>query len=103
VNGENFQKTVLEGLRDLKEGQSRLEGDVASLKEGQSRLEGDVASLKEGQARLEDKLNDLEARNAARHLQMESKLNLLIEDKKSIFEILGEHEAEIRTLKRKLG
>jgi hypothetical protein len=34
---------------------------------------------------------------------MESKLNLLIEDKKSIFEILGEHEAEIRTLKRKLG
>lgn len=75
MNGENFQKTVLEGLRDLKEGQSRLE----------------------------DKLNDLEARNAARHLQMESKLNLLIEDKKSIFEILGEHEAEIRTLKRKLG
>lgn len=75
MTGENFQKTVLEGLRDLKEGQSRLE----------------------------DKLNDLEARNAARHLQMESKLNLLIEDKKSIFEILGEHEAEIRTLKRKLG
>ena len=75
MTSENFQKTVLEGLRDLKEGQSRLE----------------------------DKLNDLEARNAARHLQMESKLNLLIEDKKSIFEILGEHEAEIRTLKRKLG
>jgi len=89
VDNENFQRVVLE----------KLDG----LKEGQVRLEGDVVSLKEGQVRLEDRLNELEAKNATRHLQIEAKLNVLIEDRKSIFEILGRHETEIATLKRKLG
>jgi chromosome segregation ATPase len=138
VGSENFQRIVLESLEGLKEGQARLEGDVASLKEGQTRLEGDVASLKEGQARLEgdvaslkegqvrleskvdgleskvdgleskidgleDRLNELGAKNASRHIQLDTKLNILLEDRKSIFEILGRHETDIATLKRKLG
>ncbi len=145
MGSENFQRIVLESLEGLKEGQTRLEGDVASLKEGQARLEGDVASLKEGQTRLEgdvaslkegqarlegdvaslkegqvrleskvdgleskidgleDRLNELGAKNASRHIQLDTKLNILLEDRKSIFEILGRHETDIATLKRKLG
>ncbi|MFZ3100610.1 MAG: hypothetical protein WA131_11065 [Desulfitobacteriaceae bacterium] len=40
-----FQKNVLETLESLKEGQSRLEGNVSRLEEGQSRLEGNVSRL----------------------------------------------------------
>jgi hypothetical protein len=82
VDSENFQRTVLERLEGLKKGQERLE----------SKVDG-----------LEGRLNELEAKNATRHLQIETKLNVLIEDRKSIFEILGRHETEIAALKRKLG
>jgi len=53
VDSENFQRTVLERLEGLKKGQERLE----------SKVDG-----------LEGRLNELEAKNATRHLQIETKL-----------------------------
>jgi len=115
MNSENFQKVVLEELRALREGQTKLEEGQSKLEQGQAKLEQGQAKLEqsqakleqgqakleEGQARIERKLDDMEVKNANRHLEIESKLNALIEDNKSIYEILGEHEVAIRTLRRK--
>ena len=84
LDGQNEMKTDISGL---KEGQVRIENDVAglktdvsSLKKGQARLENDVAglktdvsSLKEGQARLEQRQEKLEE-GQARLEQRQEKL-----------------------------
>jgi len=80
MNGEDFQKVVLEKLLNI---------------------ETDIKGLKEGQRGIENKLDDMEAKNANRHIEIDSKLNVLIEDSKSIHEVLGEHEISIRTLRRR--
>ncbi|NSW93058.1 MAG: hypothetical protein HPY74_20860, partial [Firmicutes bacterium] len=78
-----------------------MERDIASLKAGQENLEGKIDGLEGKIDAIGNKLDDIEAKNANRHLQIESKLNALIEDNKSIHEILGEHEVSIRTLRRR--
>ena len=83
MTNEEFQRLVLEELRDLKAGQSKLE-------EGQSRMEKKLDAVFEQTAWL------TEFRTEAN-----MKLDNLIEDNKSIHEILGEHEVSIRTLRRK--
>ena len=44
---EEIGLKILEEIKGLKEGQTRLETDVAGLKEGQTRLETEVTGLKE--------------------------------------------------------
>ncbi|MBA1336033.1 MAG: hypothetical protein HPY66_1854 [Firmicutes bacterium] len=80
MSSENFEKVVLEELKALKTGQLALESKIDAIG---------------------NKLDDIEAKNANRHLPLESKLNALIEDNKSICEVLGEHEVAIRTLRRR--
>lgn len=112
-------------LGSLKEGQAKLEGRLTNLEEGQARLEGRLTNLEEGQARLEErqtKLEDRQAKLEERQDRLEKKIDIvydqtvkltelytdfnakvdhIIEDNKSIHEILGEHEVSIRTLRRK--
>ena len=132
MSNEEFQKVILAELesikndiRDLKEGQKRLEGSQKSLEEGQKRLESSQRSLEEGQKRLEDRQGKLEERmgkledrqekfekkldavyeQTAQLIEFRNEVNLkldnILEDNKSIHEILGEHEVSIRTLRRK--
>ena len=56
---------------------------VEELREGQEELKRNQEKFQEGQARIE---------SIVRQVQ---------EDQKSIFEVLGEHEVAIRTLRRK--
>lgn len=124
MNNEEFQSLVLSELRELradvsglkegqsslKEGQSSLRADVSSLKEGQASLRADVNSLKEGQKSLEEGQKRIEKKLDAVYNQtadltefkteVNMKLNRLIEDNKSLHEIVGEHEVAIRTLRR---
>jgi chromosome segregation ATPase len=43
---EDILKQILQELKELKEGQVRLEGDVSELKQGQAKLESDLATVK---------------------------------------------------------
>lgn len=53
---EGFEAEVLAALRELREGQERLRGEVADLREGQAAIRGEVADLREGQHRVEHAL-----------------------------------------------
>ena len=114
-------RTDVAGLKtdvvSLKEGQSSLQADVAGLKTDVAGLKTDVAglktdvaglktdvsSLKEGQARIESKLDAVYDQTAILtefRTEVNMKLDYLVEDNKSIHEILGDHEVSIRTLNR---
>ncbi|HEX3029237.1 MAG TPA: hypothetical protein VHT34_08030 [Clostridia bacterium] len=97
MTNEEFQKLVIEELKGLKEGQKSLEEGQKSLEEGQK-------SLEEGQKRIEKKLDavyDQTAFLTEFRTEANMKLDSIIEDNKSIHEMLGEHEVSIRTLRRR--
>ncbi|PYG87442.1 hypothetical protein LY28_02112 [Ruminiclostridium sufflavum DSM 19573] len=118
MTNEEFQNLVLEELRSikidirgLKEGQRKLEQGQSSLEEGQRKLEQGQSSLEEGQRKLEQGQKRLENKLDAVYNQTADltefrteanmKLDSIIENNKSIHEMLGEHEISIRTLRRK--
>lgn len=94
MSNEEFQKTVLKELKELKQDMAEVKQDITGLKQ-------DVTELRQDFRRLEDKLDEMEVKNANRHLELEAKLNLLAEDQQSIKEVLGEHEVAIRSLRRR--
>ena len=83
MTNEEFQKLVLEELGRLKEGQK-------SLEEGQNRIEKKLDAVYDQTAFLTEFRTEANA-----------KLDNIIEDNKSIHEMLGEHEVSIRTLRRR--
>ncbi len=76
MSNEDFQKLVLEKL-------SGIETDVKEIKNQLNAVYEQTANLTEFRT------------------ESNSKLDALIENNKSIHEILGEHEISIRTLRRK--
>jgi len=97
LTNEEFQVLVLEELKGIK-------SDTSDLKAGQKRLEERQGVLEEGQKRLENKLDAVYEQTAILtefRAEANMKLDSIIEDNKSIHEMLGEHEISIRTLRRK--
>lgn len=111
MSNEEFQKLVLEELRSLKNDMSGLKEGQHKLEEGQRKLEEGQHNLEAGQRRLEARVEKLENKLDAVYEQtaqlvefrneVNQKLDNIIEDNKSIHEILGEHEISIRTLRRR--
>lgn len=118
MTNEEFQILVVDELRSikgdlttLKEGQKALEQGQVSLEQGQVSfdqrlvsIEQRMVALEDGQNRIEKKLDavyDQTANLTEFRTEANMKLNHIIEDNKSIHEILGEHEISIRTLRRK--
>ncbi len=96
MSNEEFQKLVLEELRDLKAGQKSLEAGQKSLEAGQKNLEVNVS-------RIEKKLDAVYEQTAVLtefRTEINAKVDKILEENKSIHEILGEHEVSIRTLRR---
>jgi uncharacterized phage infection (PIP) family protein YhgE len=97
-------------VEELREGQTRLESDVAKLKTGQQKLESDVARLEKNQQILLNNQKTLEEK----YYDMSSKLDRLetkvdsiikVQNKQSeILDVLAvrsiRQEAEIKTLKQ---
>lgn len=115
---EEFQRVVLQELSgikndicSLKEGQKRLETGQGKLEARMENLEGRMEKLDVRMEKLEDKQEKFEKKLDAVYEQtaqliefrneVNQKLDNIIEDNKSIHEILGEHEVSIRTLRRK--
>ena len=71
-------------IANLEEGQTRMSGQIANLEEGQTRMSGQIANLEEGQTRMSGQIANLTGsdyegkaieqsrRLVRRHLQMES-------------------------------
>ena len=125
MTNEEFQKIVLQELKSLREGQNSLEERQKNLEESQKDLIEGQKTLLEGQIRLEERQMKLEERQGNLEEEIKDikkdlkavidqtadltefreeankKLDFLIEDNRSIHEILGEHEISIRTLRRR--
>ena len=103
MTNEEFQKIVLEELRSLKEGQRALETRLANVEEGQKGLESRFINLEEGQREIKKELKGITEQTADltefRH-EVNSKLDIIIEENDALKDITGKHEVDIRRLKK---
>ena len=98
MNNEEFQRIVLEELRDLKAGQGRLEVRM-------DKIEDKVGSLEDRMGSLESKLDAVVEQTAILTEFKEDtskKLGIIIEENKVFKEIIGRHEVDIEMLKKKI-
>jgi len=98
MKNEEFQRIVLEELRDLKVGQGRLEVRM-------DRIEDKVGSLEDRMGSLESKLDAVVEQTAILTEFKEDtskKLDIIIEENKVFKEIIGRHEVDIEMLKKKI-
>jgi len=140
MNNEEFQRIVLEELRDLKAGQGRLgvrmdniENRIGSLEDRMGSLEDRMGSLEVRMDKIEDRMGSLEVRmdkiedkvgkleegqGGILHsldglieqtasltefrVEVNAKLDRIIDENRVFKEIIGRHEVDIEMLKKKI-
>ncbi len=125
MSEQEFQNIVLKQLSDLTQGMHRLETDVSGLKtdvsglktnvtelktnvielkQDVSGLKADISALKEDSQELKRRISSIEEQTGGllewRYL-VDKTLNEIKEERISFFELLGEHDIQIRSLRRK--
>lgn len=73
--------------------------EIKSVNNRLDNIEGDVKDLKEGQSRIEVKLDDLEPKNATRHTEIFDKIDTVSKDVKFIKHKLHETEEDVFVIK----
>ncbi|MZP30643.1 hypothetical protein GTO91_13060 [Heliobacterium undosum] len=92
MNDNEFQNLVLQELRDLKDGQQRLESEIR----------GEINSLKQEMSRRFDRLERSQEDDIKGMLKtINRKIDDVQEDQRSITAIIGEHEVKLRSLSRR--
>ncbi|SHH53974.1 hypothetical protein SAMN02745135_01123 [Caloranaerobacter azorensis DSM 13643] len=91
-NLENEIKTINNRLNNLEEGQKKLE-------EGQRKLGSDIKELKQGQELIKDHIDQLDSKNANRHIEAFYKLNNIEKDIKFIKHKLHQTEEDVFDIK----
>ncbi len=77
----------------------QLYTEVKDLKAGQADLQNDVKGLKQGQERIESKLDNTEAQNANRHVEMMNEIREMKKDLAAVEIITSKNWNEIAHLK----
>lgn len=99
MTNEEFQKIVLEKLENVENRLGNLEEKLEKLED----LEEKFEKFQEEQIEFKKTVNGIHEQTVEltefRH-ETNEKLNRIIEDNKSIYEIIGEHEVSIRSLRR---
>ena len=98
MKNEEFQRIVLEELRDLKVGQGRLEVRM-------DKIEDKVGKLEEGQGGILHSLDGLIEQTASLtefRVEVNAKLDRIIDENRVFKEIIGRHEVDIEMLKKKI-
>ena len=118
MTNEEFQKAVLQEFKGLKQDIGDLKQDFSTLKQDVGTLKHDVTDLKQDVSTLKHNVTDLKQdvdkidktlKIVYDHVgtltefrtEVNMKLNSILEDNKSIHELLGEHEVSIRTMRRR--
>ena len=91
MTNEEFQRIVIESLKELREGQKALESRQSALEEGQK----DIYRLAKATQEQTAELTEFRT-------ETNEKLDLLIEDNEVIKEMVGKHEVDIRIMQRKI-
>lgn len=110
MTNDEFQKIVLEELKTLKEGQRGLEKGQNDLEKGQKDLENGLRGLEDRLKVLEDgqrvtnkaleSVIEQTADLTEFREEVNSKLETNFEENQVLKGIAGEHEVDIRTIKR---
>lgn len=98
--------TLKGDVATLKSDVATLKGDVATLKSDVATLKSDVAIIKTDLHRLEGRMDAVYEQTAELlefKTEITEKVDIIINDNKSLQEIIGEHEIAIRSLRRKPG
>lgn len=85
-------------------GMTSLETKMTGLKTGMTGVETKMLGLKTGMTSVEKKTDKITAQvagNAEQLAATNQSLKQILDDQKSIFEVIGEHEVSIRTLRRR--
>ena len=111
MTNEEFQKLVIEKLINMESKVTSLDIKVSSMDSKVTSLDKKVSLMDSKVTSLDTKLSSIENKLDAVYEQTanltefrteaNAKLDFLIEDSKSIHEILGEHEVSIRSLRRR--
>jgi hypothetical protein len=104
MNDREILELLLHKVTSIESDVSTLKTDVSTTKTDVSTTQTDVSTLRTGFDTLVVKIDAIfeqTARLTEYHEETTLKLDLIIEDQKSIYEIIGEHEVAIRTLRRK--
>ncbi len=106
MTNEEFQKTVLEELRklnekvdDLDNGQNLLTRKVDDLENGQNLLTTKVDNLEQGQKEIKSILEELDPKNANRHLELKESIDELRKDLSTVEIVTASNYADIAKLK----
>ena len=98
MTNEEFQNFVLQKLSGI---ESDLTEVKCEIKEVKLELKEVKCDIKEVKCQLKS-LNDQTANLTEFRTEVNMKLDSIIDDNKSINEIVGEHEVSIRTLRRRV-
>ena len=91
MTNEEFQRIVLEELKDLKAGQGKLEDRIGSLEDRMGSFERKLDAVVEQTAILTEFKEDTS-----------KKLDIIIEENQVFKEILGKHEVDIRRIQKRI-
>ena len=94
---EKVLNEILLEIKSLKKGQDELKDDVGTLKDDVSTLKDDVQNLK----RVTNAISEQTATLTEFRTEINEKFDTMIENQKSLFEMYGEHEVEIRNIRRR--
>lgn len=83
---------ILAEIKEMKEG-------IEDLSQGQERLEKDVGEIKIEVKAISNKLDNLEAKNADRHITLESKIDKLAKDMIAVEAVTAKNWNDIATLR----
>ena len=105
MTNEEFQRIVLEELKDLKAGQGKLEDRIGSLEDSMGSFEDRMGSFEDRMGSFERKLDAVVEQTAILTEFKEDtskKLDIIIEENQVFKEILGKHEVDIRRIQKRI-
>ncbi|WP_130859147.1 hypothetical protein [Gracilibacillus phocaeensis] len=107
---DDFQKMV-KLLDDMNQRQKEMQSDITDMKSDMSRMNGDITNMKSDISEMKEELATAKqerevirktvVQNVENIEELKTTVNEIKDDQKSFFEIVGEHEVAIRTLRRK--
>jgi len=105
MNGEEKVLKILEKMQtditNMQTDITNMRTDISDIKIQQKEHSEMLLSLRTDVQGVKDQLDDMDSKNANNHIIIKTNLDQVIENQKSLHEMYGEHEVEIRNLKRR--
>ena len=86
---------------EMQKGFKKVNFDIQELKEGFKKVNFDIQELKEGQERIENKLDDLEAQNAERHVIINGEVRRIKSTLNKVELVTADNWSDIARIKAK--